>query len=89
MICTHKNLCKISKKFLKSFSQKLNSERYVKIESFYEFMDENIKATGKIYENKIVDDEEILISLVKCPMTGSKLEKSEEGLKIAVKIFLI
>jgi hypothetical protein len=69
----------------KRFSSKTNTDRYVKIENFYEFMDENIKIKEKKYENKRIDDEKVLLSVVKCPMTNSNLEASEEGLKVGVK----
>ena len=81
--------CKFSvnfnKVFLKKFSTKSSPDLKVKIDSFYEFMDENIKNKEKNYENRIIDDEKALLSLVKCPMTNSSLEITEEGLKIAVK----
>jgi hypothetical protein len=59
----------------------------VKIDNYYEFMDENIHKKEKLeIENKIVDDPKILVSLTKCPITGSDLEVTEEGLKVAVLI---
>jgi hypothetical protein len=60
----------------------------VKIENFYEFMDENIKMKEKKYENNRIDDEKVLTAVVKCPMTNSSLEASEEGLKVGVKLLL-
>jgi|LauGreDrversion4_2_1035121.scaffolds.fasta_scaffold371467_1 hypothetical protein len=74
---------------IKRFSSKTNTDRYVKIENFYQFMDENVMMKEKKYENKKIDDETVLISVVKCPMTGSNLEASEEGLKIGVKLTII
>ena len=70
---------------LKRLSSKIKSEKNIKIDNFYEFMDENIK-TNREYDNKIVDDERILLSLVRCPMTNSNLENNSEGLKVAVII---
>jgi len=75
---------KISYLCFQRFCTNLKSDKQ-KIDSFYDFMDENIKVKGKKFENKIIDDKNILLLVLKCPMTGSKLEACEEGLKVAVK----
>lgn len=80
---------KISVFSTKKFSSKINTDRYGNVENFYHFMDQNLQIKGKKYENKKIDDLKVLLSIVKCPMTNSDLETSEEGLKIAVKIIYL
>ena len=74
-----------SRHFIKLLSI-VSRKKYTKIENFYEFMDDNIMNKETKFENKIVDDENVLLSLVKCPLTNSKLEKTNDGLKVAVNV---
>ena len=69
------------------FSSKL-SNKNEKIDNYYKFMEDNInKDNTNELITPIVDDLNVLKNVLKCPMTDSKLEVSEEGLRVQVIFF--
>lgn len=58
-----------------------------KITDYYKFMEENIQNyhfenKQNLNESNQIDDINELLKIIKCPMTDSKLEYTEEGLKV-------
>lgn len=82
-----KTILKILNLLNKTQVKTFSSNDKTKIDSFYQFMDQNIQ-TKKTIQNKVVDDEKVLSSILKCPITGMDLSPSEEGLRAAVIIKL-
>lgn len=70
------------------------SNQDIKLGSFYEFMEENIKNIelknfNKTTETESAQTDEIkhLLEIIKCPITESNLEHCEEGLKVSHIIY--
>jgi len=80
----------------KSDKKESSPSRDTKINTFYEFMEENIKkvviqndcALNKNSENdNKTDNIKHLLDVIKCPITDSNLEECEEGLKVSHIIY--
>ena len=71
----------------KYFSTKLQDKipNDKKIKNFYTFMEENMNKVENINKSQKVTSQpsnEALTNILKCPMTESNLEVTEEGLKV-------
>ena len=69
----------------KCFTDKNKNDE--KIKDFYKFMEENIQKDQKSQikndsNSEKLDDINILLNLIKCPMTGMELHASEKGLSV-------
>jgi hypothetical protein len=80
----------------KSDTKESLSPQDTKINTFYEFMEENIKKVvipnncaldSKTENDSNIDDIKYLLDVIKCPITDSNLEECEEGLKVSHIIY--
>lgn len=80
----------------KSNTKESSSPQDTKINTFYEFMEENIKKVvipnncaldSKTENESNTDDIKYLLDVIKCPITDSNLEACEEGLKVSHIIY--
>ncbi len=77
--------------FRKHFSTKLQDKisNDKKIKNFYTFMEENMNKVENTKSQKMTNQQsnEALTNILKCPMTESNLEVTEEGLKVGHIIY--